>query len=214
MSLGEWAMMKVYNQDYFNVFRQDDDTYRITTKSGETIAIGMSYQAHPSGTESKYISVIDKKGLRTLYDRYGKPLPNAQNVGDVLWDNRTYQVRKVSEHFFKKYKLPCYKIKCLLKKMALIAGVGVAVSQIHGCCEKKAAYEQKTHMTYLGISNGVALFDTDGNKQTAEMVSFTSSKEHTLSNRQIGRLYGCEGQTHSIAKWREIIGSVSFENTR
>ncbi|MBR3913230.1 MAG: hypothetical protein IKJ28_03250, partial [Alphaproteobacteria bacterium] len=84
----------------------------------------------------------------------------------------------------------------------------------HGCCEKKAAYEQKTHMTYLGISNGVALFDTDGNKQTAEMVSFTSSKEHTLSNRQIGRLYGCEGQTHSIAKWKEIMGSVSFENTR
>ena len=207
-------MMKVYNQDYFNVFRQDEDTYRITTKSGETIAIGMNYQAHPSGTESKYISVIDKKGLRTLYDRYGKPLPNAQNVADVLWDNRTYQVRKVSEHFFKKYKLPCYKIKCLLKKMALIAGVGAVVSQIHGCCEKKAAYEQKTQITYLGVSDGVALFDTDGNKQTVEMVAETSVKDGRLDNRQIGRLYGCEGQTHSIAKWKEIMGSVSFENTR
>ena len=210
-------MMKVFNEDYFNVCEQKDDTYRITTKSGKTIAIGMSYQAHPSGTESKYICVIDKKGLRTLYDRYGKPLPQAQNVEDILWDDRTYKVRKKFEHRFEEYKLPIYKTKCLLKKMALLAGMGVAVfgaSQIKGCCERQAAYEQKTQITYLGVSDGVALFDTDGNKQTAEMVAETSSKDRRLSNRQIGRLYGCEGQTHSIAKWKEKMGRVSFSNTR
>ena len=210
-------MMKVYNRDYFNVFRQEDGTYRVTTKSGETIAIGRSYKTDQSGTESKYISVIDKKGLCTLYDRYGKPLPHAQNVADVLWDNRTYKVRKVSEHFFKEYRLPCYKVKCLLGKMALIAGMGalgcVGVL-VKGCCDKKAEYEQKTQMTYLGISNGVALFDTDGNKQTAEVVSSTSSERGMLSNHQVGRLYGCEGQTHSIAKWKEISQIYTFEKIR
>ena len=63
-------------------------------------------------------------------------------------------------------------------------------------------------MTYLGISNGVALFDTDGNKQTAEVVS----KE--LLNNQVGRLYGCEGQTHSIAKWKEKTQIYNFINIR
>ncbi len=213
----EWTMKQAFNEDYFNICKQKDGTYLIKTKSGETIAVGMSFHAYPSGTESKYISVIDKKGLRTLYDRHGKPLPQAQNVVDILWNGCTYSVQKKFEHRFEEYKLPIYKTKCLFRKMALLAGIGVAalgVSQIKGCCEKQAEFERKTQITYLGVSDGVALFDTDGNKQTAEMVAETSAKDRRLDNRQIGRLYGCEGQTQSIATWKEKLGCVSFSHTR
>lgn len=72
--------------------------------------------------------------------------------------------------------------------------MAAAAFGVHSCCEKQTTYEQQTQMMYLGISNGVALFDTDGNRQTAEVVS------GVLLNSQVGALYGCEGQTHSIAK--------------
>ena len=98
--------------------------------------------------------------------------------------------------------------------MGALIVTGFGVLQIHGCCEKRAEYEQKTQMTYLGISNGVAMFDTDGDQQTAEVVSSTPSKGNRLSNRQIGRLYGCEGQTHSIVKWKEMTGIYAFEHVR
>ena len=216
---GECKMEQVWKK-YFDVYRQKDNTFLVTTTMGKTVAVGVDYNVRQagSGAGQTYIAVTDKDGLVTLYDKYGQSLPNAKRVVKVYWNDWNYEVKQTPESDFKRYKLFKYQVKFFPNHMRLIAaGIGVAavgVSQIYGCCKKQDEFEPKTQMTYLGISNGVALFDTDGNKQTAETVSFTSSKDHTLSNRQIGRLYGCEGQTHSIAKWREIIGFVSFENTR
>jgi hypothetical protein len=144
--------------------------------------------------------------LWTLYDRNGQPVKGAQNVEHIYWNKKGYAVGLGENK--KTYIFPEYRVKQVLCGLAITGALAVVASGIRSCCDKKAEYEQKTQMTYLGISNGVALFDTDGNKQTAEVVS------GELLNHQVGRLYGCEGQTHSIAKWKEISQIYTFEKIR
>ncbi len=199
-----------YKEKYFIIEcdeNNDGKGYAFKTKQGKEFARGSTYCS--GDNNPRYFAVENEEGLWTLYDRNGQPVKGAQNVKHIYWNKKCYVVGLDENK--KTYIFPEYKIKQGLRGLAICGALVVAylgVSQIHGCCEKKAAYEQKAHMTYLGISNGVALFDTDGNKQTAEVVS------DTLLRHQVGHLYGCEGQTHSIAKWKEISQIYHFTHIR
>ncbi|MBR5130048.1 MAG: hypothetical protein IKV03_02355 [Alphaproteobacteria bacterium] len=198
-----------YKEKYFIIEcneNNDGKGYAFKTKQGKEFARGSTYCS--GDNNPRYFAVENEEGLWTLYDRNGQPVKGAQNVKHIYWNKKCYVVGLGEK---KTYIFPEYKIKQGLRGLAICGALVVAylgVSQIHGCCEKQAEYEQKTQMTYLGISNGVALFDTDGNKQTAEVVS------DTLLRHQVGYLYGCEGQTHSIAQWKEISQIHMFENIR
>ena len=57
--------------------------------------------------------------------------------------------------------------------------------------------------TYLGVSDGVLLFDTDGDKETAELGADLHRKSRT---KIMGKMYKQEGQCHKIAHWCDITG--------
>lgn len=187
----------------FSAFRDGDGLYHIQTKSGKEFAVGRDYKVgyRHFDIEQKYIMVTDEDGLVTLYNCHGKPMPHAQKVGRIYLRETHYEVRPMSGDTVERYPFPEHKINRLLGKLALVGAVGAVCgvgALIKGCCDKQAEFEHKTQATYLGISNGVALFDMDGNRKTAEMVV------PDLTAKEIGSLYGYEKQTHSISKWREI----------
>lgn len=206
--LGDFKMTVKYTEKYFII--ECNETGVFKTKQGKEFAKGVTYCV--DHRNPRYLSVQDEKGLWTLYNKNGQPVKKAKEVSHVYWNKKGYAVGLGENR--KKYIFPEYRVKQVLCGLAITGALAVVASGIRSCCEKQAEYEQKTQMTYLGISNGVALFDTDGNKQTVEVVSSVSSESGMLSNRQVGRLYGCEGQTHSIAKWKEKIENISFVHVR
>lgn len=203
---GKYKMMVQYTEKYFIIECNgtgDNATGIFKTKQGKEFAKGLTYCVDHNNP--RYLSVQDEKGLWTLYDKNGKPVKNAKEVSHVYWDKKGYVVG-IRENR-KKYIFPEYRLKQVLCGLAITGVLAAVASGIRSCCEKQAEYEQKTQMTYLGISNGVALFDTDGNMRTAEIVA-----DH-LTSGDIGRLYGQEGKKYSIAKWKEIVGHHHFVHT-
>ena len=194
-------------EKYFIIEYNEQDDYKggvFKTKQGKEFARGKIYCL--GDNNPKYLSVQGDDGLWTLYDRNGYPLKKARDAKHIYWNQKGYTVWL--DNGKKTYIFPEYGIRQVLHGLGMIGMLGgLALSGYRGYT-KGAAYEQKTQMTYLGISNGIAVFDTDGNKQTVEIVS------DTLLNHQVGRLYGHEGQTHSIAQWKKISQIDVFEKIR
>ncbi|MBQ6854542.1 MAG: hypothetical protein IJO11_03770 [Alphaproteobacteria bacterium] len=187
-------------------------TYTFKTIDGKEFAKGVAYEM--ARTNKKYIAVKTEPNAWTLYNHKGESMKGAKDVRFISWNEKDYSVN-IGNEDEKTYIFPEYKAKLIRKNLTKLGALAIAITataQIYGCYQKdqqeKNKYENTTQMTYLGLSNGFAMFDTDGNKQTAEVVSYT------LSAREIGCLYGQEGQTQTIAKWKETTGMRAFQNTR
>lgn len=196
---------------YFYVFRKEEDCYSIQNHKEVEIAEGTAYDFGSVGVAKKYVKV-EKDGLWTLYNQKGEPVSFAQNV-KALYINPTscYVVYEDDEE--KEFLLPDYQRSQFLKKIACIGSVMAAVALVGGLvnnvignkrsCEKK---EQETQATYLGMSVANSpLFDTDGDKNTVEWYGVSNKPKELCA-----RLYGKEGQTHSIAQWKKICHSVTM----
>ena len=189
--------------------------YTVSTKGGLGRVFFDGYGYKYNQNVPQYIAVQNVSGLWTLYNKEGWPMKGAKDVPFVEWDKvsyRVFQSRKSPEEMGKTYFFRRVEIEQRLFMLGIgvmiVAMASVGMYQFNKNNQKQAEYEQKTQMTYLGISNGVALFDTDGDQQTVEIVS-----PH-LSNHHTARLYRREGQTHSIAKWREMIWLSGFTHVR
>lgn len=206
-----------YENEHFLIWRDTSDRPRrcvIEFKSNRKMIAGLEYKYDPIAPD--LVAIQHNEEFWTLYNKRGRPMKGAENVHSVALNFDSYTVKHKSidgEITSQTYQINRDEtIKKGIRAWAILGAIIATAVGAYSCVQKnnqkQTEYEQKTQMTYLGISNGVVLFDTDGNKQTAEVIS------GELLNHQVGRLYGCEGQTHSIAKWKQISQIDTFEKIR
>ncbi len=196
--------------------------YIFKTISGNDFATGTGYRLADDKHENpKYIVV--QNGLNditeTLYNRYGHAMKNAENMDCILWSKDTYttcrdvakpviigghkSMQMTKERFT--HKLPEYygrMIRCGIMGLTVLGAFAGCV--IKG--EKDKEQFNNTPATYLGIKDGYATFDTDGNKKTVEVKSQVPVSIHTIETleRHKDEIYRVQG-------WQTLINNVLLE---
>lgn len=202
-----------------------ENEYIFKTMAGEKFATGTGYRLAEDKYENpKYIVV--KNGLEdtteTLYNRYGRAMKNATDVDRILWSKDAYTTcREVpksvvingcksiyitKERFT--HKLPEYYggiiCRCVMGMAVLGAFAGCVVK---GYKEKEQF--NNTPAVYLGIQDGHAVFDTDGNKQTAEVKS-----QKLIGIEQVEQLNRHKDATYTVSGWQTVINRMILERQR
>lgn len=199
--------------------------YIFKTMAGEKFATGTGYRLADDKHENpKYIVV--QNGLdditETLYNRNGHAMTNAVDVDRILWSKDAYttyrdvptpviinghkSMQTIKERFT--HKFPEY-YRCMIRRCVM----GLAVlSAFAGCVikgEKDKEQFNNTPATYLGIKNGYATFDTDGNKQTVEIKS-----QVPVSMDTIEKLERHKNEIYRVQGWQTLINNALLERER
>ncbi len=114
------------------------------------------------------------------------------------------ELQKRNERFENRYN---GSKKIYTQMVAVLAGL-VAIGGVLKCASDKMANQEKTFQsadaTYLGMAQGYALFDLDGDKQTIEAVG-------KITPDTTDKLVGQIGLTAKISEWAERASLVQME---
>ena len=203
-----------------------ENEYIFKTIAGEEFATGTGYRLADDKHENpKYIVV--QNGLddttETLYNRHGHAMKNAENMDDILWSKDAYTTYRdvpqpivingrnsmcmTKERFT--HKFPEYYGRMIRRCVMGMAVLGGFV----GCMIKGEQDKEKFNNTpavYLGIQNGYATFDTDGNKQTVEVKSQTP-----IGTEKAEQLNRHKDEIYTVSGWQILMNnSVKLEHQR
>ncbi len=202
-----------------------ENAYIFKTMEGKEFATGTGYRLADDKHENpKYIVV--QNGLddtaETLYNRYGHAMKNAENMDYILWSKDAYTTYRdvpksivingrksmcmTKEQFT--HKFPEYYGRMIRRCVMGMAVLGT----LAGCVIKgEKDKEQFNNMpaVYLGIQNGYAVFDTDGNKQTVEVKSQT-----LIGIESAEQLNRHKDETYTVSGWQAVINRMRLERQK
>ena len=202
-----------------------ENKYIFKTANDVVFASGTGYRLAETNSENqKYIVVKNGLGneVETLYDHRGKVMKDAQNAEQIFWSQNIYSAdyfvqsptiingKKTMEFFYKRFehKLPEYYGRIVRR---VLVGLGI-LAAMGGCVIKGAkdnAEFNNTPATYLGIKDGHAIFDTDGNPETVEVKSIDP-----IGMRLSEKLEHHIGETYRISGWRTLMNDAFFERQK
>lgn len=196
--------------------------YIFRTIAGQEFATGTGYRLADDKYENpKYIVV--QNGLddttETLYHHLGGALKHAEDVNHILWSKDAFTTsRYVSKSVVTNGRKSTYvakerfthKLPEYYGRMVRRCLMGLIVLTTVGGCLFKGVQEKaefnNTEATYLGIKDGYATFDTDGNRNTVEI---KSQKRISLQSAdEIGYL---QNKTHSVSTWKALMRNIELE---
>ncbi len=188
------------NKFFKIVYDKDTQKYTVYFKKNPNMVLTDVDNVYTHQEVSKHID-IEKDGKRTLYDSNGKPEKHAKDVDWVhCHDDNFYTIGK------RKYYTRQGKMRNVaMYTVASLTGLAI-LGGLTKCVRNQIALS-KTPATYLNTQHGVVLFDTDGNKKTAEVVARIPE-----SAKDIAQIYNevQPGETRLISEWQKM-GFRSFE---
>lgn len=180
----------------------------VSTVKGKKIGSGVDFNFYQPNPLRLYIGIKNKDDMWTVYDEKGIPEPKMTNVRWVGCHSSTdsFEIRK---NLYSDYETVLTRRQNRNRRATYsicAALVCLGALWVSRSCQKE---EQQLNefaqqdATYLGVSDGVLLFDTDGDKETAELGADLHRKSRT---KIMGKMYKKEGQCRKITHWCDITG--------
>ncbi len=184
-------------QNKENPFEFQVKKYAFRTRDGEEFAQGAKYEI----IHDSYIKVQKSKGHWALYNRHGEIEGQANNMAVIEMPNKYEYITQKSKTG-KDTALKIHRTKAAyLKASVVISGLlALSFAACHYNNKNETSHAQLP-ATYLGTSNhfGLALFDTDGDKSTVEIVTIADKATAQKFDKQ-------KGKTHNINDWAKQAG--------
>ncbi|MBQ9090371.1 MAG: hypothetical protein IJY58_04920 [Alphaproteobacteria bacterium] len=188
-------------------YDENKKQYTLSTIKGKQIAVGKDITPYKIN-ERLYLCVKNNDGRVTVYDEKGVPEPQMTNVDEVRscgWDFLEIRSSKQNSDYTQVLTRRQMRNKKLTRTLLTTLGA-IAVVLGGKCCQsyiQELDEIKQQDATYLGVSDGVLLFDTDGDTDTAEMCVALAD---TNKSEIIRSMYKQEGKCRKVAQWCERTG--------
>lgn len=182
--------------------------YVVSTVKGKKIGSGVDFNFYQPNPLCLYIGIKNKDDMWTVYDETGVPEPQMTNVDEVRscgWDFLEIRSSKQNSDYTQVLTRRQMRNKKLTRTLLTTLGA-IAVVLGGKCCQsyiQELDEIKQQDATYLGVSDGVLLFDTDGDTDTAEMCVALAD---TNKSEIIRSMYKQEGKCRKVAQWCERTG--------
>lgn len=197
----------IRRDDFVIEYDEKSQQYAFSTTNGKQFAIGKDFELRKID-EGLFIAIQDEKERWTVYNAKGIVEPQLKDVVCVrVYEENKFHVRRTPDSCMEPALTKQQTRRRNVKWGTLIGLLSLAVVVGGKGCqaymdELRAIRQQEA--TYLGVSDSVLLFDTDGNHATIELgVSLTDKKDKV---RVLGSLFQQEGQCRKVAQWCDMTG--------